>query len=240
MSEKSINLLPEPYHTGRDKMKFKDIPAVDKELEKLYKKNQAPIVDLITTQTRDPFKILVATILSARTKDQTTALVVKKLFKKVSKYEDFRKLTVEEIEELIFPAGFYHTKAKHLKQLPDALDDIFNGKIPDTVEELCELPGVGRKTANLVVALGFNKPGICVDVHVHRISNRLGLMKTKTPLETEMMLRKKLPIEYWQVWNSHLVSFGQTLCKPINPMCNQCPIYNYCDRVAVKTKHTKE
>ncbi|MDA3797613.1 MAG: endonuclease III [Kiritimatiellae bacterium] len=217
-------------------MKFKDIPVVDKELEKLYNKNKAPIVDLVTNQTNDPFKILVATILSARTKDQTTAFVVSKLFKKVNKYEDFRKLTVEEIEELIFPAGFYHTKAKHLKKLPDALDEIFDGRIPDTVEELCELPGVGRKTANLVVTLGFKKPAICVDVHVHRICNRLGLMKTKNPLETEMMLRKKLPIEYWEVWNSHLVSFGQTLCKPINPMCNTCPIHAYCNRVNVKTR----
>jgi hypothetical protein len=127
------------FHRKPGRAKFKDIPPVDKELEKLYNKNKAPIVDLVTTQTHDPFKILVATILSARTKDQTTALVIKKLFKKVSKYQDFRKLTIEEVEELIFPAGFYHTKAKHLKQLPDALDNIFNGKIPDTVEELFRL-----------------------------------------------------------------------------------------------------
>jgi endonuclease III len=220
-------------------MKFKDVPEVNKELKKLYNKNQAPIVDLLTNQTHDPFKILVATILSARTKDQTTAFVIKKLFKKVNTHDDFRKLSIEEIEELIFPAGFYHSKAKYLKKLPDALDEIFDGKIPDTVEELCELPGVGRKTANLVVALGFNKPAICVDIHVHRISNRLGLIKTKTPYETEMMLRKKLPVEYWQLWNSHLVSFGQTLCRPISPKCNTCPIYSYCNRVDVKTKHTK-
>jgi endonuclease III len=210
-------------------MKIADIPAVNRALKKEYEAHNAPIIELIQAQTRSPFKVLVGTILSARTKDETTAQAVRKLFAEVSEPADFRKLTVKQIEKLIFPVGFYHTKAKHLKQLPDALDREFDGKIPDTIDGLCKLPGVGRKTANLVVTVAFDKYGICVDVHVHRITNRLGLIKTKTPLETEMKLREILPKRYWKNWNSYLVSFGQTRCKPISPNCDGCPITKFCD-----------
>ena len=216
-------------------MKNADILAVNHILNVEYEKRHAPIVELVKAQTGDPFKILLATILSARTKDETTAFAVSKLFRVVKTMKDLRSVPVKKLEKLIFPVGFYHTKAKHLKLLPDAVDHKFGGKLPETVEELCELPGVGRKTANLVVAVAFDKPAICVDVHVHRICNRLGLLKTKTPFDTEITLRKILPKRIWKTWNSRLVSYGQTVCTPINPKCSICVIYDYCRRVGVTT-----
>jgi endonuclease III len=210
-------------------MQDKDISKAYNILKKEVSHYKVPVVDLIKIQTNDPFKVLVATILSARTKDETTVNACKKLFKVIKKINDLDKLTINQIEKLIFPVGFYHTKAKHLKLLPKVLNEKFNNIIPDTVEDLLELPGVGRKTANLVVAVGFNKPGMCVDVHVHRISNRLGYINTKTPFESEMALRKKLPLRYWEKYNSTLVAFGQNLCRPINPHCWECPITKYCD-----------
>lgn len=217
-------------------MNISDIPAVNKALKHEYETHNAPVIELIQAQTNSPFKVLVGTILSARTKDETTAQAVRKLFAVVNDHNDLRKLSIHEIEKLIFPVGFYHNKAKHLKKLPDVLDSEFAGIIPQTIDELCKLPGVGRKTANLVVTIAFDKYGICVDIHVHRISNRLGLIKTKTPLESEIKLREILPKRYWKTWNSHLVSFGQTRCKPIGPKCNQCPIEKYCSKIGVKTK----
>lgn len=199
-----------------------------------YERHNAPIVEFVKVRTGSVFKVLVATILSARTKDQTTAGAAARLFKVVRRPCDLRRISPKELEKLIFPVGFYRTKARHLKLLPDALDRDFHGVIPDSVEQLCRLPGVGRKTANLVVAVGFDKPAICVDVHVHRICNRLGLLKTKTPFETEMRLRRTLPLEYWKTWNSYLVSFGQTVCTPLRPKCIVCPIFRYCGRIGVK------
>ena len=213
-------------------MTTKDIPAVDRALKREFKAHSAPIIELIQAQTRDPFCVLVGTILSARTKDACTAGAVKRLFAagrgKTFSPADLERLTLAQIEKLIFPVGFFRDKAKHLKALPKVLRERFGGILPHTVEELCELPGVGRKTANLTVAVGFDLPAICVDVHVHRICNRLGLIETKTPLETEMTLRKILPVKYWKTWNSHLVSFGQTRCGPIRPKCADCPIARFC------------
>jgi endonuclease III len=203
-------------------------------LRKEVKKYKVPIVDLIQIQTEDPDKVLIATILSARTKDETTAKVCERLFEKVSKVQDLEKLELKEIENLIYPAGFYKTKARHLKLLPKILRNEFNDKLPETVEELIKLPGVGRKTANLVVAVAFKKPGMCVDTHVHRIMNRFGYIKTKTPFESEMALRKKLPLKYWEKINKILVAFGQYLCRPISPYCSKCPVYKYCRRINVK------
>lgn len=210
-------------------MTIENIAIVNRRLKAEYEKVNAPVMDLVAAQTQDPFRILVGTILSARTKDETTAAACRKLFAKASTAAAMRRLSVKELEDLIFPVGFYRTKARHLAQLPQALDDEFGGKIPNTVEELCSLPGVGRKTANLVVALGFGLPAICVDVHVHRICNRLGLVKTETPHDTEMELRKILPKRYWIGWNSYLVAFGQTRCFPRNPRCEGCPIREWCD-----------
>ena len=210
-------------------MKPSDIPAVNRLLKKEFARQHAPIIELVAAQTRDPFHVLVGTILSARTKDACTAGAVRRLFAEISSPDDLREIPLERLEKLIFPVGFYHEKARHLKALPDVLQTKFGGVLPDTVEALCELPGVGRKTANLVVALGFDKPAICVDVHVHRISNRLGLLQTKTPFETEMALRQILPVRYWKTWNSYLVSFGQTRCAPRNPRCDDCPIRAFCN-----------
>lgn len=226
-------------------MKVEDIPAVDKALKREFLAHQAPIIELIEAQTHDPFCVLVGTILSSRTKDACTAGAVRRLMAacpggKIT-VEGLEKLEESEIERLIYPVGFYRDKARHLKALPGVLRELFHGVLPNTVEELCLLPGVGRKTANLTVAVGFNLPAICVDVHVHRICNRLGLVKTKKPLETEMALREILPVKYWKTWNSHLVSFGQTRCAPLRPRCEGCPIVSYCmEYGATKKKKTQK
>jgi len=219
---------------------LKTIETVDRALKREFQAHSAPIIELIEAQTHDPFCVLVGTILSARTKDATTAAAVRRLFAekrgRLFSPDDLRRLSVAELEKLIYPVGFYHDKARHLKALPDVLATRFGAVLPQTVEELCELPGVGRKTANLVVAVGFDLPAICVDVHVHRICNNLRLVKTKTPLETEMALRKLLPQKYWKTWNSHLVSFGQTRCDPAHPKCGGCPISDLC--FSLKKKST--
>jgi len=219
---------------GKETLRTDEIPAVARLLKREYLKHHAPVVEFVHAQTRDPFKVLVATILSARTKDETTTAAVTRLFPVVGDLEALRRIEKSRLEKLIFPVGFYRIKAKHLKELPDALDREFGGAIPQTVEELCRLPGVGRKTANLVVAVAFNLPAICVDVHVHRICNRLGLLSTRTPLETEMTLRRILPKRYWIQWNAHLVSYGQTICSPVSPWCSRCAIAGHCDRKGVR------
>ena len=219
-------------------MTLDDVPEVNRLLEHEFNAHASPIIELIEAQTKDPFCVLVGTILSARTKDACTAGAVRRLFAEalgdVFAPGDLERLTIEEIEKLIYPVGFFRDKARHLKELPLVLKEKFGGVLPSTVEELCELPGVGRKTANLTVAVGFNLPAICVDVHVHRISNRLGFVKTKTPLETEMALRSKLPVQYWKSWNSIFVSFGQTRCLPRSPKCEGCPIAKFCPSCSVK------
>lgn len=208
-----------------------DYEALHEALEVAYAAGDAPIMDLIAAQTHDPYRILVGTILSARTKDQTTAAALERLFPVAPNLTALAALSVAELERLIFPVGFYHTKAAHLAQLPHAVNERFGGVIPQTVEELVQLPGVGRKTANLVVSLAFGLPAICVDTHVHRINNRLGIVRTKTPLETEMALRKCLPQHLWSAWNKVFVAFGQTRCRPIAPRCEGCLIASYCHEV---------
>jgi len=215
-------------------MDEKTIARIHSRLKRYFTQTQSPVVKFMQVRTLDPFRVLVATILSSRTKDQTTTLVSERLFKKVKTLNELAEVPLAELERLLFPVGFYRTKARLLNQLPAAVQSLYNGIIPQTVEELIKLPGVGRKTANLVVTEAFDKPGICVDVHVHRISNRLGLLKTRSPAETETTLRKYLPAQYWKTWNRHLVAFGQTLCTPLRPKCGQCPIYADCARVGVK------
>ncbi|TFH16726.1 MAG: endonuclease III [Lentisphaerales bacterium] len=217
-------------------MQKSDIPAVNRILKREYHRRYAPVIDLIRARTEDPFRILVATILSARTKDETTSTACDRLFKVVRRPADLKTVSLARLEKLIFPVGFYRTKARHLKELPVVLADEFNGRIPSTIEELCQLPGVGRKTANLVMSAAFDKPAICVDVHVHRISNRLGLLKTANPFESEMALRRILPIRYWKTWNSYLVSYGQSVCRPIGPHCPECQISKYCKSYRMKNR----
>lgn len=203
-------------------------------LEVRFKEFPAPVVDFIEVQENDPFKILISTILSSRTRDETTTKVAKELFKVITKPEDLLKFSLPELEKMLYPVGFYKNKAKYLSKLPHVLQAEFNNVIPEEIDELIKLPGVGRKTANLVRATAFNKPAVCVDVHVHRIFNRLGMIRTKNPLETEMTLREELPVKYWINFNSYFVAFGQDLCTPRKPKCSECPIYDGCSRIGVK------
>jgi endonuclease-3 len=185
---------------------------------------------------QSPFRVLISCILSLRTQDATTAKASHRLFALADSPETMLKLTAKKIEKLIYPVGFYRTKAKDILEICQTLIDRYAGQVPDSIDELLKFRGVGRKTANLVVTLGYRKAGICVDTHVHRISNRWGYVKTKTPEKTEFALRDKLPKKYWIEFNDLLVSFGQHLCRPISPVCSQCPIANYCSRVGVSVK----
>lgn len=218
-------------------LEFNTVIAI---LEKEVTAYKVPVVDLIATQTRDPYKILVTTILSARTKDEVTAEAAARLFEKAADLQGLAGLTKSEIAELIYPVGFYNSKAGFLTKLPIALKNKFGGGIPDAVGSLVKLPGVGRKTANLVVAVAFQKPAICVDTHVHRIMNIWGYVNTKTALETEMALRKKLPRKYWRRINGILVAFGQKTCRPVRPHCDVCVIENYCPQIGVTPRRIPE
>jgi endonuclease III len=199
---------------------------------------QTPVVDLIQIQTRSPFKVLVATILSARTKDEVTAAASGRLFEKAKDVESLAALSEEEIRDLIYPVGFYKAKAGYLFELPAALES-FDGHVPDEMNDLLTLPGVGRKTANLVMAVAFDKDAICVDTHVHRIMNLWGYVKTPNPLKTEMALRKKLPKKHWKEVNHLLVSFGQGTCRPVSPHCSRCVLEADCPKIGVKPRKQK-
>ena len=194
-----------------------------------------PAVTIVATRDRDPFKVLVSCILSLRTRDQTTAEASARLFARADTPERMTGLSVAQIEELIYPVGFYRVKAEQILEISRQLCELYAGKVPDEIETLLRFKGVGRKTANLVLTLGFGKPGICVDIHVHRICNRWGYVKTKNPEQTETALRQKLPAEYWIIINDLLVTFGQNQCTPVSPRCSTCPLYQFCDRVAVTT-----
>jgi endonuclease-3 len=180
-----------------------------------------------------PFTVLVSCILSLRTQDKTTNAASERLFAIASTPEAMLGTPAKVIEKAIYPVSFYRMKTKSILGICEQLLTRFGGEVPSKLEELLELPGVGRKTANIVVTLGFQKPGIAVDTHVHRISNRLGYVRTKTPDDTEMALRKKLPPRYWVTFNDLLVTYGQNLCKPISPFCSRCKISQYCKRVGV-------
>ena len=211
-----------------------DIQEVFRILKKELKDYTIPLAEQIHFKTKKPLYVLIGTLLSSRTKDDITAKACNKLFKNIKNLEDLEKLDIKKIEKLIYPVGFYKTKAKHLKELPKVLKEKFDGDVPSEINELVQLPGVGRKTANLVTSVAFNKPGICVDTHVHRIMNRLGYIKTNTPLETETKLRQKLPKELWKETNYYFVILGQNICRPTNPNCKGCPLNNICSRNNVK------
>jgi endonuclease III len=210
-------------------MKPADIPAVYRALKRYFDTHRSPVGDFIATRTNDPFRVLIATVLSARSRDASTLKVCARLFERVATFDDLARMPAAELEKELHPLGFFRSKTRLLKALPEAVQRLFDGRIPDTIEELVQLPGVGRKTANLIVAEAFDKPGMCVDVHVQRICNRLGLIRTRTPRETENELRRLLPVRYWKTWNRYLVAFGQTQCLPRHPKCSICPIRRYCD-----------
>ena len=184
--------------------------------------------------TDSPFTVLISCILSLRTKDQTTTAASERLFEVAATPEALVEIPASDIEQYIYPVSFYRVKARTIREISAQLLERFEGRVPDRLDDLLSLPGVGRKTANIVVTLAFGKPGIAVDIHVHRISNRLGYVSTKTPDETEMALRAKLPRRYWLVLNDLLVTFGQNLCKPVSPHCSICAIRRYCDRAGVE------
>ncbi len=205
-------------------------------LKKELKKYGVPVVTKVAREKKSPYRVLISTLLSLRTKDETTLKASKRLFAKADTPEKMLSLTKEEIEKLIYPVGFYHRKAEQILKISEILIEKYGGKVPDTLEELLKLPGVGRKTANLVLNEGFGKLGICVDTHVHRISNRLGLVKTKNPTETEFALQKVLPKKHWIIFNTLLVTLGQNICTPISPKCSECPLNKICPKVGVE-KH---
>lgn len=212
-----------------------DIDAV---LKIIKRENRGFIEPAVTTisKERNPFHVLISCVLSLRTRDQTTREASNRLFAVADNPEDMMKIPIEQMEKLIYPVGFYRVKAKKIKEICEDLMKIYKGRVPDEIDELLKLNGVGRKTANLVVTLGYKRPGICVDTHVHRITNRWGYVKTKNPKETEFALREKLPQKYWLVINDLLVTFGQNVCVPISPKCSICPVNVYCKKIGV-TRH---
>lgn len=196
---------------------------------------QTPAVTIVSQREGDPFKVLISCILSLRTQDRTTGPASARLFSLADTPEKMIKLLAEDIEKAIYPVGFYRTKSVTILNICRTLLGSYQGKVPDDLDELLKLKGVGRKTANLVITLGFGKEGICVDTHVHRICNRWGYVLTKTPEETEFALRKKLPRQYWLSINDLLVTYGQNQCTPISPKCSSCPLVEMCDRAGVGT-----
>lgn len=196
---------------------------------------QTPIVGVVAESSEDPFQILISCVLSLRTQDATTEQASRRLFALADTPKKMSKLPVKKIEKAIFPVGFYRTKAKAICEICRTLIRDYGGRVPDEIDELLKLKGVGRKTANLVVTLGYRKPGICVDTHVHRISNRWGYVRARNPKETEFALRAQLPAQYWLEYNDLLVTFGQNLCRPISPLCTRCPVEKYCAKIAVTT-----
>ncbi len=195
-----------------------------KEVRGLFKTT----VEKVSRNYNSPFHILIATMLSARTKDETTLKVCEKLFKKINNNNDLLKLNLNVLKKVIYPVGFYRVKSQNLKKLALMLKEKFSHRVPDKLEDLLLLPGVGRKTANLVLISAFNQYGICVDTHVHRITNRWRYVHTNTPDETEFALRKKLPKHLWKVINNILVTYGKFVCKPVRPLCSRCRIAYYC------------
>lgn len=208
------------------------VVKIIKSIERQVKGFNVPSVTQVSRK-KDPYRILISCILSLRTKDKTTIEASGRLFEVAANPPDMVKLPVQRLEKLIYPVGFYRNKARVISELSSKILKDFAGRVPNNLEDLLRFKGVGRKTANLVLGLGFDIPAICVDTHVHRISNRLGLVKTKNPEETEAALKKIIPKNYWIDLNTLLVSFGQNTCVPISPFCSKCYVYKFCRRQAV-------
>ena len=205
---------------------------IDKIVESLKKANQprSEFVELME-KFQDPYLVLIGCILSLRTNDKTTYPATLRMLELAKTPQEMMGVSVDKLAKAIYPVGFYENKAKQIVELSRQIVEELDGKVPDEIEDLIKFNGVGRKTANLVLAKGFNKPAICVDVHVHRIFNRLGYIKTKTPEETEFALREKLPLKHWIDINTLIVTHGQNICKPQKPLCNTCPISEYCQKI---------
>jgi endonuclease-3 len=214
-------------------MQDNDIHAMIALLREAMPSFEQPLIDAMGAEGQSPFRILISTLLSLRTRDTLTAVVSPRLFAVADTPEAMLELPEEQIAQLIYPVGFYRTKARTIRQICERLLDEHGGAVPSDLDTLLALPGVGRKTANLVVTAGFGLPGICVDTHVHRITNRWGYVQTKTPEETEFALRTRLPREYWLEINGLLVTLGQNICHPTSPRCSACPVAAYCERIGV-------
>jgi endonuclease-3 len=194
---------------------------------------EPPALNKIAEESHDPFRVLISCILSQQTKDEVTGAASVRLYRLADQPKTMLALSQQRIARAIYPVSFYRTKARVIRQVCQTLLTRFAGRVPDSLDTLLSLNGVGRKTANLVVTVAYRKPGVCVDTHVHRISNRWGYVTTKTPEQTEMALRQKLPKRHWIYYNDLLVPFGQHLCRPISPFCSRCPIERWCARVGV-------
>ncbi len=216
-------------------MKSREIHQAIRILRREVPRWDTPIVTLMAESRHSAFHILISCILSLRTQDNTTSQACRRLFALADTAQKMQHLSAKTIEKAIFPVGFYRVKALNIREICRTIVEKHSGQVPNDIDQLLEFKGVGRKTANLVVTLGFGKPGICVDTHVHRISNRWGYVITKNPEKTEFALREKLPKKYWIEYNDLLVTFGQHLCRPISPVCSQCPVASYCDRIGVKS-----
>ena len=215
-------------------MRQDQITAVLRIVKREIRQWEEPVLGVVARESnRDPFRILISCLLSLRTKDKTTREASARLFALAHQPATMLTLPLRKIERAIYPVGFYRTKAKSIHTICRRLLDVYGGRVPDSIEELVTLSGVGRKTANLVMTVGYSRPGICVDIHVHRISNRWGYVRTKTPEETEQALRRKLPTQHWITFNDLLVPYGQNLCQPVSPFCSKCKLIEYCDRVGV-------
>ncbi len=226
--------MPIMQKNTRQSAALKVLPRFLSVLRRQVRQWKQPIVGTFARGENIPFKVLISTVLSLRTKDKTTEEASHRLFKFGETPQAMLKLSAAEIEKIIFPVGFYRTKAKNILGICQALIEKFGGEVPSDIDTLLSFKGVGRKTANLVVTVGYGKPGICVDVHVHRISNRWGLVKTSAPDETETVLRKILPPKFWIEYNDLLVCFGQNLCQPVSPFCSRCKLREFCPRIGVK------
>lgn len=215
------------------KLKRKSIGRVLGILRKEAAGWNVPVVTLTAVSSKSPFRVLISTVLSLRTKDETTAEASARLFLEASTPRGVLELGEKRVRDLIYPVGFYRVKAQNIIGICEKLIDEYDGQVPDSIDELLKFRGVGRKTANLVLSLGYGKPAICVDIHVHRISNRWGYVDTKNPYETEMALQEKLPRRYWIEYNSLLVALGQQICRPLSPLCSRCPVSGYCPKRGV-------
>jgi endonuclease-3 len=210
-----------------------EIDRIVRTLTRTSRRWNPTAVGIVAQESRDPFQVLVSCLISLRTKDEVTGEASARLFRLARTPRTMVDLSASTIARTIYPAGFYRTKARTIREICRTLIGRHGGQVPATMEELLALKGVGRKTANLVLTIGFGKPGICVDTHVHRISNRLGIVETKTPEQTEFALRQVLPRQHWIPYNDLLVTFGQNLCKPISPLCSACPVHAECPQLGV-------
>lgn len=210
-----------------------DIDEVIRILRREVRRWKAPVVGVIAEESRDPFQVLISCVLSLRTRDKTTETASRRLFAIADVPERMARLSAARIEKAIYPVSFYRNKARAIRGICRGILDRFGGRVPDRIDDLLTLPGVGRKTANLVVTVAYRKPGICVDTHVHRIPNRWGYVKTRSPEETERTLRKLLPRRHWITFNDLLVPYGQNLCTPLSPFCSRCPLARFCKRIGV-------